>query len=63
MHPPEPLALGIAEVVSRSGLSRSLIYEALKRGELKSLRIGSRRLVMLDDLRCWLESHRVGEAA
>jgi excisionase family DNA binding protein len=54
----EPLAVGIPEVVRRSGLSRSLIYEALRTGDLKSLRVGARRLVMLDDLRAWLESHR-----
>ena len=41
-----------------SGLGRTKIYEALGAGELSSLKIGNRRLILVDDLRNWLARHK-----
>ena len=63
-HPTEPTAhfderyaISIDEAARRSGLSRSRVYEALKAGDLKSLKIGARRLIMIDALMTWLAGH------
>jgi excisionase family DNA binding protein len=36
---------GIKEIVARSGLSRSTIYEEMDSGRLQSVKVGSRRLI------------------
>lgn len=53
----QDLAVSPAEAARRAGLGRTTIYAALKAGDLKSLKIGSRRLIMMDELRSWLASH------
>lgn len=53
----ERYAISIEEAAHRSGLSRSKIYEALKAGDLKSLKIGARRLIMISTLMTWLAGH------
>jgi excisionase family DNA binding protein len=35
----------IKEIVARSGLSRSTLYEEMDSGRLKSVKVGSRRLI------------------
>lgn len=50
-------AVSPAEAARRSGLGRTTIYTALKAGDLKSLKIGARRLIMVDVLKAWLASH------
>ena len=55
---PSPLAYPIVDAVRVSGLSRSYLYEHIKTGELPTVRVGKRRLVLADDLRRWLESFR-----
>jgi len=56
------LAVSPAEAARRAGVGRTTLYAALKAGDLKSLKIGSRRLIMVDALRAWLASHQVGQA-
>jgi excisionase family DNA binding protein len=51
------LAVSPAEAARRSGLGRTTIYGALKAGDLKSIKIGARRLIMVDALKAWLASH------
>ena len=51
------LAVSPAEAARRSGLGRTTIYAALKAGDLKSIKIGARRLIMVDALKAWLTSH------
>ena len=53
------LAVSPAEAARRAGLGRTTIYSALKSGELKSLKIGARRLITLDALKSWLQQHEV----
>jgi excisionase family DNA binding protein len=42
---PEPLAVSPAEAARLAGLGRTSIYCALGSGELKSIKIGKRRLI------------------
>jgi excisionase family DNA binding protein len=57
---PEPLAVSPAEAARLAGLGRTSIYGALGSGALKSLKIGKRRLIVVEALRAWLLSHEVG---
>jgi excisionase family DNA binding protein len=55
----QKLAYSIAEGAKASGLSRSLLYEAIRVGELQSIKIRGRRLILVEDLRIYLASGRV----
>jgi len=50
------LAVSPNEAARLSGLGRTTLYAALSSGELKSIKLGARRLIMLDTLRDWLKS-------
>jgi excisionase family DNA binding protein len=54
MEPPEPLAVQVETAARMAGVSRTEIYRAIKNLDLKSLKIGKRRLVRIDALRAWL---------
>ena len=58
--PLQKLAFSIAEAATSTALSRSLLYELIREGELKSFRVRGRRrrLIYVDDLRAWLLSQR-----
>jgi excisionase family DNA binding protein len=47
-------ALAIKNAVKFSGVSRSLLYDAMRRGELAFVRIRSRRLIPKRELVRWL---------
>lgn len=51
-----PLALTISETVRLSGLARSSIYLALKRGDLSARKAGRRTLIPFADLEAYLAS-------
>ncbi len=51
-----PLALSIPDAVKVSGMSRSSIYEAMKRGELAALKAGRRTLIPVAALEAYLAS-------
>ena len=44
-EPPEPLAYSIADAVTVSGLSRSLLYELMAAGELDYSKVRARRII------------------
>ncbi len=48
-----PIAVTIPEAVKASGMSRTVIYEALKRG-LPARKAGRRTLIMVVDLEAYL---------
>ena len=56
-HLDDRIACSPAEAARRAGLGRTTIYAALKAGDLKSIKIGARRLIMVDALKAWLASH------
>lgn len=51
-----PLAITIPEAVKLSGMSRTAIYEALKRGDLVARKAGRRTLIAFADLEAYLAS-------
>jgi excisionase family DNA binding protein len=53
----EPLAVSPGEAARLAGLGRTTIYSALGSGALKSIKIGKRRLIIVEALRAWLLSH------
>ena len=53
---PTPLALTIIDAVTVSGMSRTSIYEALKRGDLTARKAGRRTLISFADLQAYLAS-------
>jgi excisionase family DNA binding protein len=52
------LAYSVSEFSKVSGLSRSLLYEAIKLGELQSIKVRGRRLILAEDGKSWLLSFR-----
>jgi len=50
--PAEPMKLAyrIDEAVKATGLGRTFLYERMTRGELKSIKVGGRRLILHSDL-------------
>ncbi|MWV26441.1 helix-turn-helix domain-containing protein [Aurantiacibacter rhizosphaerae] len=51
-----PIALTIPQAVQASGLSRSGLYEALRRGDLTARKAGRRTLIAFTDLENYLAS-------
>lgn len=56
--PTDRVAVSMANATHMSGLGRTKLYEALSTGELSSIKIGGRRLILVDDLRDWLAGHK-----
>jgi excisionase family DNA binding protein len=52
----EQLLLSVPQAAARLGIGRSLLYNAITRGHLRSVRIGGRRLIRPDDLTAYVES-------
>jgi excisionase family DNA binding protein len=53
------MAYRIDDAARVSGISRSQLYVEMNAGRLKSVKAGGRRLIMADDLRAFLEAHRI----
>ena len=51
-----PLAYSIAEACEVSGISRTSVYEAINSRELIARKHGRRTVILVDDLRRWLQS-------
>jgi excisionase family DNA binding protein len=54
------LALSVSDAARAIGVSRATIYVLLARRQLKSLKIGKRRLVERAEVERFLAAHRVG---
>jgi excisionase family DNA binding protein len=54
---PAKLSYRIDEAVKASGLGRTFLYERIASGELKSIKVGGRRLILRSDLIQFLENH------
>jgi excisionase family DNA binding protein len=52
------LAYGINQAVEATSIGRSLLYEEIRAGKLKTFKVGSRTLIAAEDLSRWLDSHR-----
>lgn len=51
-----PLAVGPEDAGRMTGHSRSAIYQAIAEGGLKAFKSGKRRLILVKDLECWINS-------
>lgn len=51
-----PIAVTIPEAVKLSGMSRSALYEALKRQDITARKAGRRTLISFADLEAYLAS-------
>jgi len=51
-----PLAYSIAEACSVARAGRTALYEAIRSGELRAVKRGRRTIVLVDDLRRYLEA-------
>jgi excisionase family DNA binding protein len=52
----DPLAVTIPAAVQASGMSRTALYDALKRGDLTARKAGRRTLINFADLQAYLAS-------
>ena len=55
----ERLLLRPAEAADAIGVSRSQVYALLASGDLPCVRIGTSVLVPIDQLKAWIDQHRV----
>ncbi|MEX0451787.1 helix-turn-helix domain-containing protein [Spiribacter sp. 218] len=49
------LAYGVKDAVRILGISRSLLYQEMKAGRIKSVKVGRRTLIRRVDAEAWLE--------
>ena len=54
------LAMSVPDAADAIGISRAQLYVLLKLHEIKSLKIGRRRLIELSEIERFLSDHRVG---
>ena len=54
-HAAQILAVSPNEAARLCSIGRTTLYAALSSGDLKSVKIGTRRLITLDALRDWLK--------
>jgi excisionase family DNA binding protein len=54
IQPEERIALRLNDACAVSGLSRSKLYDLMKRGKLKSIKVDDRRLILREDLKLLL---------
>ena len=52
------LAYGIEQAVEATSVGRSLLYEQIKAGKLKTFKIGTRTLIAAEDLNAWLDLYK-----
>jgi len=51
-----PFAYSIAQACALSSVGRTTLYAAIGRGELRTLKVGRRRLITAEALHAWLNS-------
>lgn len=54
--PMDPIAVSPSEAARISGIGRTSLYSALSSGDLKSFKIGTRRLITVDAIRAWIRA-------
>jgi len=53
-HAVPPLSVGVEDGARMIGVARSMFYEILARGELRSFKLGRRRLVLVKDMEVYI---------
>ena len=59
----DKFALSVEEAIEVSGIKRDLIYDEINSGNLKTLKIGRRRLIRTEALKQWLADHEARTSA
>ena len=59
---PKKLAYGIADAVKATSIGRSLLYEQIRAGKLKTFKVGTRTLIAADELMAWLASYQAAQS-
>jgi excisionase family DNA binding protein len=54
----ERAAYTIAEACAVAGIRRTTLYKEIHSGELRAVKIGGRTVILVDDLRRWLDGRR-----
>ncbi len=54
-----PIAVSPNEAARLAGVGRTTLYTALAKGELKSLKIGTRRLIKVTSILEWLQDNEL----
>ena len=49
-----PIAVSPDEAARLAGIGRTTLYAALAQGDLPSIKLGTRRLILVDAIRDWL---------
>lgn len=49
------LSMSVEEAARLTGYTRSGIYEVIASGDLKAFKLGKRRLILMTELRAWIE--------
>ncbi|MBN3965826.1 helix-turn-helix domain-containing protein [Pseudomonas gregormendelii] len=50
-----PLSVSVEDAARIVGFSRSGIYELIASGELRAFKLGRRRLILMTELKTWIE--------
>lgn len=53
-----PIAVSPDEAARLAGIGRTSLYAALAKGNLKSIKIGTRRLIKIEAIHEWLASYQ-----
>jgi excisionase family DNA binding protein len=53
---PSPIAYNITEACAAGGVGRTTLYEAIRSGELRAVKLGRRTLILVQDLTEWITS-------
>lgn len=56
-QPTPPIAVSPDEAARLAGIGRTSLYAALAKGDLKSIKIGTRRLIKIEAIHEWLASY------
>jgi excisionase family DNA binding protein len=55
INPAEKIALRVNDVVAAAGISRTTIYKLMSDGQLRTTKVGGRRLILREDLEALLQ--------
>ena len=59
-HAVQVIAVSPNEAARLCSIGRTTLYAALSSGELRSVKIGTRRLITMDALKDWLSQNETG---
>lgn len=57
-QPMSPIAVSPDEAARLAGIGRTTLYAALAKGDLKSIKIGTRRLIKIEAIHEWLARYQ-----